>query len=165
MALTREKAEQAAEMLERAKARMSKVRESTEEAIGDGLLAVEASATSYGLAYANMRWGEEGELKVLGVPVDVGIATALGGLSAFGALGKYKEHGRNVAVGALSLVAGRMGADAGAKAAREDSDDAYKKTLAGGGKNAGTIGAGAGAGATSGAGAAGGQTYVVAEKR
>jgi hypothetical protein len=161
MALTREKAAQAAEMLERAKARMAKVRETTEEAVGDGLLAVEASATAYGLAYANMRWGEEGELKVLGVPVDVGVATAIGGLSAFGALGKYKEHGRNVAVGALALVAGRMGAESGAKAAHEDSDTSYKKALASGGKGA----AGLGTGGVSGAGAGAGQTYVVSEKR
>jgi hypothetical protein len=160
MAFTAAKAAQAAEIVQRAKAQMAKVRETTEEAIGDGLLAVETSATAYGLAYANMRWGEHGEMRVLGMPVDLGVATALGGLAALGGFGKYKEHGRNIGVGALALFAGRMGAEAGAKAARDDSDDAYKKTLASGGKSAGSFGAGsAGAGSTT-----AGQDYVVAEK-
>ncbi|MFI5296737.1 MAG: hypothetical protein ACHREM_01455 [Polyangiales bacterium] len=161
MAFTAAKAQQVTAMAERAKAQMAKVRETTEEAIGDGILAVETSATAYGIAYAHMRWGEGGELKVLGVPVDLGVATALGGLAALGGFGKYKEHGRNVGVGALTLFAGRMGAEAGAKAARDDHDDAYKRTLASGGKPASGLGAGS---ASSGTPTGAGTNYVVAEK-
>ena len=161
MAFTAAKAAHAAEIIQRAKAQMAKVRETTEEAIGDGLLAVEAGATAFGLGYANMRWGgEHGEMRVLGMPVDLGVATALGGLAAIGGFGKYREHGRNVGVGALALFAGRMGSEAGAKAAHNDSDDAYKKTLASGGRSAGSFGAGSGGAGSTNAG----QDYVVAEK-
>jgi hypothetical protein len=166
MSLTKMNVREAAATLERMKASAAKVRKSAEEMTGDVVLGAEAGATSYFLGYSHMRWGENGELKVLGLPVDVGVAVGMAGLYAMGALGKQSEHGRNVAVGALSLLTGRMGAEAGAKAAAEDrNSDTARRSIGSGGKTAGGLGAGAVAsGSATGAGAGAGQTYVVSEK-
>jgi hypothetical protein len=161
MAFTKEKATQAAEIVKRAKAQIEKVRETTEEAMADTLLIAETSATTFGLAYANARWGEHGELKVIGVPVDLGLATALGGLSLLGGFGKYKEHGRNIGLGALATYVNRLGVERGGEAARGDEDDSYKRTLGAGRKPAGALGSGS-AGTTATKDTAG-QTYVVAD--
>jgi hypothetical protein len=162
MALTAAKAAHAAEMLKRAKTQMEKVRETTEETVSDTLMIAETSGTAFGLAYANERWGEHGELRVLGMPVDLGIATALSGLALFGGLGKYKEHGRNIGAGALATYAARVGGEKGKSAAQDEHDDAYKRALSSG-RPAGALGAGS-ASSSGSASTKGAQEYVVADR-
>jgi hypothetical protein len=161
MALTAAKAAHAADMLKRARSQMEKVKETTEEAVSDTLMIAETGGTAFSLAYANERWGEHGELRVLGMPIDLGIATALSGLALMGGLGKYKEHGRNVGAGALATYACRVGSEKGRSAAQDDSDDAYKRSLASGRRTAGSLGAGAASSTTK---STAGQEYVVADR-
>lgn len=116
----------AREYAEAAKKKMAKVREHAEEAIGYGIQAVEVSGTSFAMGYANARWGKEGELKIAGLPVDLGAAVALHGVAFMGGLGKYSEHGHNVADGAMAAYSYRMGAQLGVAALKSASTPQQK---------------------------------------
>ncbi len=108
----------AKEYVERAREKMARVREHAEEAIGTGIQIAEVGGTAFGFGYANQRWGKDGEVMVMGIPADLGVAVALHGVSFMGGLGKYSEHGHNVGTGALASYAYRMGTQMGASAAR-----------------------------------------------
>jgi hypothetical protein len=129
MAFTSQSLSKAREYAERMSTKMAKLREHAEEAIGNGIQVTEVGGTAFAFGYANGRWGEDGEVKVLGVPVDLGVGFALTGIAMFGGLGKYGEHGVNIGSGALAAYAYRAGHQLGADAASEDSKPvAPKKT-------------------------------------
>ncbi len=87
---------EAKEALSRAKNAMGRVREKAEEAIGSGIEVAEVGGTAFGFGYANGRWGgDDGEVKMFGLPVDLGVGIALTGVAMFGGFGKYGEHGVN----------------------------------------------------------------------
>jgi hypothetical protein len=115
----REMAEQAQNKLESAQKTMAKIREKAEGAIQTGIQIAEVSGTSFAFGYANGRWGENGELTIGGVPVDLGAAVALHGVAFLGGLGKYAEHGHNMGTGALAACAYRTGAQMGAENANK----------------------------------------------
>lgn len=122
MAFTSQSIAKARDYAERMSNKMSKLREHAEEAIGNGLQVAEVGAAAGALGYANGKWGgEDGELKVLGVPADLGVGFALTGVALFGGLGKYAEHGVNIGSGALAAYAYRTGFQLGASAAQNDN--------------------------------------------
>lgn len=104
------------EYVERARDKMASLREKTEGIIDTGIAAAEVSGTAFAFGYANARWGENGELKVGGLPVDLGAAVALHGIAFMGGLGKHAEHGHNVGTGALASYTYRLGTQLGAEA-------------------------------------------------
>jgi hypothetical protein len=116
------------EHLERAQARMAKVREHAEASVGQAIQTTEVGGTAFAFGYANARWGENGELKVLGLPVDLGVGFALTGLSLMGGLGKYAEHGNNIGSGAIAAFAYRSGMQMGAQAADAANGGAAERT-------------------------------------
>ena len=101
------------DLYEGARNRMAKMKEQSEAIIGEGLKVVEVSGSAFALGYANERYGKGGELMVAGVPVDLGVGVGLLGVTLFGGLGKYAEHGANVAAGALAAFGYRSGAEMG----------------------------------------------------
>lgn len=111
---------EAKEALTRAKSAMGRVREKAEEAIGSGIEVAEVGGTAFGFGYANGRWGgDEGEVKVFGLPVDLGVGIAMTGVAMFGGFGKYAEHGVNVGAGAIASYAYRAGHQLGSDAAQD----------------------------------------------
>jgi hypothetical protein len=121
MAFTSQSLAKARDYAERMSNKMAKLREHAEEAIGNGIQVTEVGGTSFAFGYANGRWGEDGEIKMLGVPVDLGVGFALTGIAMFGGLGKYGEHGVNIGSGALAAYAYRSGFQLGQEAANDDA--------------------------------------------
>ena len=120
MAFTAQALEEAQDGWRRAKEKLSRFREKAEVGIGQAIQATEVSGTAFALGYANGKWGEDGELTVAGVPVDLGVGIALTGVAMFGGLGKYAEHGVNVGSGALAAAAYRTGFQLGQESASSD---------------------------------------------
>jgi hypothetical protein len=107
---------EAKDALSRAKHAMTRIREKSEEAIGHGIEVAEVGGTAFGFGYANARWGgDDGEIKMFGIPVDLGVGIALTGVSMFGGFGKYGEHGVNVGAGAIASYAYRTGYQLGSE--------------------------------------------------
>lgn len=122
---------EAKEALTRAKHAMGKVREKAEEAIGNGIEVAEVGGTAFGFGYANARWGgDDGELKMFGIPVDLGVGIALTGVSMFGGFGRYGEHGVNVGAGAIAAYSYRTGYQLGSESADSASTTSTKSFAA-----------------------------------
>ena len=153
---------EAKEALERAKNAMSKVREKAEVAIGQGIEVAEVGGTAFGFGFANAKWGgDDGEIKMFGIPVDLGVGIALTGVSMFGGFGRYGEHGVNVGAGAIASYAYRTGYQLGSESA-SDSKNTQAKAFAGQGTRAAMKGGNA-AHTTAGEWDSHGQTYTVYE--
>ena len=105
---------------ERAKGALKRVKVEGERAAGTVITTVEFVGTSFGMTYANQRWGK-GEFKVLGVPADLLLGGGLVALSMFDALGKYDEHGAAIGAGFLASWGCRTGANMGTDAAQKDA--------------------------------------------
>jgi hypothetical protein len=115
--------------VERAREKMAKVREHAEEAIGQGIQIAEVSGTAFGFGYANARWGgQKGQVEIVGLPADLGVAVALHGVAFMGGLGRYAEHGHNVGTGALASYAYRMGTHFGLEAGKHTQPGAASFT-------------------------------------
>jgi hypothetical protein len=127
MAFTSQSLAKAREYAERMSSKMAKLREHAEEAIGNGIQVTEVGGTAFAFGYANGRWGEDGEIKMLGVPVDLGVGFALTGIAMFGGLGKYAEHGVNIGSGALAAYGYRAGFQLGQDAATDSAKPAAAK--------------------------------------
>jgi hypothetical protein len=109
---------EAKEALERARNAMARVREKAEGAIGQGIEVAEVGGTAFGFGYANAKWGgDDGELKMFGIPVDLGVGIAMTGVAMFGGFGRYGEHGVNVGAGAIASYAYRTGYQLGSDSA------------------------------------------------
>jgi hypothetical protein len=120
----------AREYVDRAREKMARIREHAEEAIGTGIQIAEVGGTAFGFGYANSRWGKNGEVQVMGIPADLGVAVALHGVAFMGGLGKYSEHGHNVGTGALAAYSYRMGSQLGAAAAQHSYAGAQPASFA-----------------------------------
>lgn len=108
-------------VLQHAKAKLATIKEHAEETMGRVFQTVEVGGATFAWSYFNAKNGDllqSGltEIQVMGLPADLGAFVALQGLSLFGALGKYAEHGSNVADGSLAPFLARMGMTMGAKA-------------------------------------------------
>lgn len=129
MAFTSQSLSKAREYAERMQKRMSTIRQTAEKAIGDGIEVTEVGGAAFAFGYANGRWGDDGEVKLLGVPLDLGVGFALTGIAMFGGLGEYREHGVNIGSGALAAYGYRSGFQLGA-AAGQDSPHAARRVNA-----------------------------------
>jgi len=117
MAFTSQSLSKAREYADRMQKRMASIRQTAEKAVGDGIEVTEVGGAAFAFGYANGRWGEDGEMKMLGIPVDLGVGFALTGIAMFGGLGEYREHGVNIGSGALAAYGYRSGFQLGADAA------------------------------------------------
>jgi len=117
VAQAREMVEQLRHKAERAESMAMKFRKRAQGWIGTTVRVTEVSGAAMAFGYAHGRWGENGELAVAGLPVDIGAAVLLHGAALFGGLGAYAEHGHNLGNGALAAYAYRTGAQIGAAAA------------------------------------------------
>src|SRR5262249_55195443 len=102
-----------------------------------------------------------GEIKMFGIPVDLGVGIALTGVSMFGGFGKYGEHGVNVGAGAIASYAYRTGYQLGSESA-SSSTSTQAKTFAAPGARAAMKGGNA-PHPTAGEWDSHGQTYTVYE--
>jgi hypothetical protein len=118
---------EAKDALSRAKHAMARIREKSEEAIGSGIEVAEVGGTAFGFGWANGKWGgDDGELKMFGIPVDLGVGIALTGVSMFGGFGRYGEHGVNVGAGAIASYAYRTGYQLGSESASSSTNTSAK---------------------------------------
>lgn len=115
---------------QRATSKVKNIAENNEKAIDSGIAMAATTGTAFGFGYANARWGENGELKFIGMPVDLMTGIGLNGIAFVGMLGKYDFLGHAIGNGAGSSFAYRMGAQLGAQA---KSDSTSTKGLPGGG--------------------------------
>jgi hypothetical protein len=113
------------EVYERLQSRMHSFRKNSEKQIERGFTILENNGALFAWGYANERWGKTAdvtsglnEITIVGVPADLGVGLGLLGLSFFGGLGKYAEHGVNLGNGSTGAFAYRMGADLGRKGAQ-----------------------------------------------
>lgn len=107
------------EKAQRAAARLSRMREKSEEMLGQVLQTSEVVGTGFMFAFLRGRMGDaEGELNLAGVPVSLGAGIGFHLLGFTGVFGKYAEHAHNLGDGALTeygVVQGmRLGAQSGA---------------------------------------------------
>ena len=130
MAFTTQSLSKAREYAERMQKRMATIRQTAEKAIGDGIEVTEVGGAAFAFGYANGRWGEDGEVKLLGVPLDLGVGFALTGIAMFGGLGDYREHGVNIGSGALAAYAYRSGFQLGADAGADSPKSARRANVA-----------------------------------
>lgn len=107
------------------KSRLAKIREQSTEAVGTVLQTAEVAGACGALSWVNGRYGAPDGTKqangaplkqVMGMPVDLGTAVVLHGLSFTGMLGKQKEHGHNLGDGALACYVARVATGMGEKA-------------------------------------------------
>lgn len=121
MAITKQSLTKARAFVERAQKRMATIREQSEQAIEDVVTVVEVGGSALACSYVHHAWGENDELKIVGVPIDIGAGLTLAGLALFGGLGKYREHGVNLGAGAIASYAYRVGAELGKQAAAKEA--------------------------------------------
>jgi hypothetical protein len=112
------------EMGERMKARVDRMKEATEKTMHQAFAIVEINAGLAGWGYANERWGDAPaddptgyrEVKLFNVPADLIAGLGLLGVSMFGGLGTYAEHGLNLGNASTGAFSYRLGGEAGRRA-------------------------------------------------
>lgn len=112
------------EIAMRAQGRLTAIKKASEKGIEQAFQVLEVNGALFGWGYANERWGavptasttQMKEITVMGVPADLGAGVVLLGLSMFGGLGRYAEHGISMGNGSTGAFAYRMGGELGAKA-------------------------------------------------
>ena len=115
------------ELQERLLSRMHNMKKKAEKSIGAAIATVEINGGLAGWGYVNERFGDApaddpGGLKehaVMKVPTDLAVGLGLIGVSLFGGLGKYEEHGLNLGNASTGAFSYRLGAQAGRKALSE----------------------------------------------
>jgi hypothetical protein len=93
------------------RARLHNIKEKSEAFLDDALLLIEVWGGAFASGFANEKWGTNGELEVMGVPADLLLGVAGGGLSLAGAFGKHHSHALNVSAGIGSGWFYRLGAN------------------------------------------------------
>jgi hypothetical protein len=102
--------ERIAESARQARAEVMGVGESTVRRTADVL---EIGGMAGGLSFANAKWGQNGQLAVAGVPVDLLTALAGLGTSWFGFAGRYSRDAEMMGAGALASYLSRLGTQYG----------------------------------------------------
>ncbi len=128
---------------ERLHSRMANIKAKTEKAVEQGFAIVEVNGGLFGWGYANEYYGDmtdEGvkELRVLGMPADLGAGAIMLGLSLFGGFGKYAEHGINLGNSSTGAFFNRLGIQMAKKreAAKTTTSGTYRM---GAGEMAGAV--------------------------
>ncbi|MFI4971184.1 MAG: hypothetical protein ACHP7H_00775 [Hyphomicrobiales bacterium] len=130
----------------RMEARLHNLKKKAEKSIEQTLAIVEVNAATFAWGYVNERFGDKTdelglhEYKLAGVPVDLGVGLALLGISLFGGLGKYDEHGLNLGNGSTSAFSYRLGGELGRRSRDGGSGKpAAKQVTSGTGPNGGRM--------------------------
>jgi hypothetical protein len=99
---------------------MQKMQKENEGAISKGFQIVEINGAAFGWGVANARWGgENAEITIAGLPVDLLVGATLHGVAFFGGFGKHADHMHNFANGTLAGAAYRSGVQMGLKSVEE----------------------------------------------
>lgn len=97
--------------------RLANMKEEMKESLGYVRQTMEVGLTSFAVAYALARWGTNGNVSVMGVPVELGGALVLKALAFTGLLDSYSGDAHNIGDGMLSVYlvkkAFQMGAPQG----------------------------------------------------
>jgi hypothetical protein len=114
---------------ERLQSRMHNAAKRNEKAIEQGFAVLETNGGLFAWGYANEKWGDitdQGvkELRVLGMPADLGAGAVMLGFAFFGGLGKYAEHGINFGNASTGAFSYRMGIEMARKAATSSTSGA-----------------------------------------
>lgn len=104
---------------EKAMKHAGKIREKSEGIIETAVRSGEIFAVSMGLGYLQGRYGKEGGVTFLKMPVE--LATAIGGhaIGFLGLFGKYSDHGHNAGDAGLGVYASTLGRGLGKNAAKK----------------------------------------------
>lgn len=119
MAISRTQAEELLEQAARSDARAAAMRARAAQLLGTIIQTAEVGAAAFGFGYARGRYGD---LRLLGVPMDLGTALFLhiGGFVMNGKR-RWTEHLHNLGDGALAEYLTVLGADLGVKALQAKS--------------------------------------------
>jgi len=114
----------AKEHIERIRNTAAKAKEHAERAMGVGIAAVEIGGTAAVMGYVNERYGKpdkdgDNVYAIASVDADLALGVTGHGLGFFGVLGKYSEHGHNLANGGIAAYGYRQGAKYGRTAAHD----------------------------------------------
>jgi len=109
---------------ERLQGRMRGIAARTEKAVEQGFAVVEVNGGLFAWGYANEKWSDatdQGvkELRVLGMPADLGAGAVMLGLSFFGGFGKYAEHGINLGNASTGAFFNRLGIEMAQKSEQQ----------------------------------------------
>jgi hypothetical protein len=111
----------ARELYERANAKVAKIKEDHSESIGEVIRMTEITTAAMAMGYVNGRFGgEEGELAIAGIPVDLTLGLVLHG-AAFTKIipDQHRAHGHNLGTGVLAGASYRYLAQIGKKGAQK----------------------------------------------
>lgn len=103
----------------RAKAALKGVREHAVKTMGEVIGTAEAGVTAFGFGYLRGRYGAEGELSVMGVPVDLAVALGLKGMAFADAFDRYNTDAHSIGQGALDSYLTAMGVRFGLESRKE----------------------------------------------
>jgi len=103
----------------RAKQTLKGVRERAVKTMGEVIGTAEAGVTAFGFGYLRGRYGAEGELSVLGVPVDLAVALGLKGMAFADAFDRYNTDAHSIGQGALDSYLTAMGVRFGLESKKE----------------------------------------------
>lgn len=99
--------------------RLERYREAARETMAQVVTAVEIGVTAFGLGWVEGRYGE---IDVVGVPLDAGVAGAMHLLGFTGFLGKdMSRHAHAVGNGALAIYLGKTGLRIGTEMAQDSA--------------------------------------------
>ena len=105
----------------RAKQALRGVREHAVKTMGEVIGTAEAGVTAFGFGYLRGRYGSEGELSVLGVPVDLAVALGLKGMAFADAFDRYNTDAHAIGQGALDSYLTAMGVRFGLESKKESA--------------------------------------------
>ena len=94
--------------------RLANIKEEMKESMGYVRQTMEVGLTSFAAAYALARWGTNGNVSFVGVPVELGGALILKGVAFTGLLGPYGGDAHNIGDGLLSVYLVKKGFQMGA---------------------------------------------------
>ena len=103
----------------RAKHALRGVREQAAKTMGEVIGTAEAGVTAFGFGYLRGRYGSEGELSVMGVPVDLAVALGLKGMAFADAFDHYNSDAHSIGQGALDSYLTAMGVRFGLESKKE----------------------------------------------
>lgn len=93
---------------------LSNMKEEMKESLGYVRQTMEIGLTSFAVAYALARWGTNGNVSVMGVPVELGGALVLKAVAFTGLLDSYSGDAHNIGDGLLSVYLVKKGFQMGA---------------------------------------------------
>lgn len=114
----------------RAKGTLARMRDKAAEGVGHVVSTMEAGAAAFAFGWARGRYAKDGELRVMGVPVDLASGLAMKALAFGEQFGGYDKDAHALGQGALDAYLTSMGVRFGVEA--RDKAEGKTTTTAGG---------------------------------